>query len=290
MEEQDGTIRRLWGSVGPMAYMTITGVNDKHRSVQDGGGYCVLLRTQTGLIVFVTVGVKVDRDECRRYLGRAHRLATCSMTRGAAVIVVGGNRRGLWRSRTVAGLETHDPCHRRVTFLVPPTMDEDSEMSQIFPGEDSVDLYAVLSLKSDASQEDIRKSYRKLALVCHPDKHVGSSEHDRARALTRFQQIGFAYAVLSDEKRRKKYDRTGIAGEGLVDPDDDGGWDAYFQDLFDRVTRGRLDEMKKEYQGSHQTDDSPSVDLMPFQPQVLQKRSRISWRHTTTRRAPLMKS
>lgn len=90
MEEQDGTIRRLWGSVGPMAYMTITGVNDKHRSVQDGGGYCVLLRTQTGIIVFVTVGVKVDRDECRRYLGRAHRLVTCSMTRGAAVIVVRG--------------------------------------------------------------------------------------------------------------------------------------------------------------------------------------------------------
>ncbi|KAF8136344.1 hypothetical protein EV363DRAFT_1446768 [Boletus edulis] len=129
-------------------------------------------------------------------------------------------------------------------------MEKDSEMAQMFPGEDNVDLYAVLALKSDASQEDIRKSYRKLALVCHPDKHANSSEHERAHALNRFQQIGFAYAVLSDEKRRKKYDRTGTTGEGLIDPGDDGGWDAYFQDLFDRVTRGRLDEMKKEYQGS----------------------------------------
>ena len=163
-------------------------------------------------------------------------------------------------------------------------------MSQIFPGEDDVDLYAVLALKSDASQEDIRKSYRKLALLCHPDKHVNSFEHERAHALKRFQQIGFAYAVLSDEKRRKKYDWTGFAGEGLIDPDDDGGWDAYFQDLFDRVTRGRLDEMKKEYQGSYQTDEPPSVNRMPFQPQVLQKRSRISWPHTMKRRAPLMRS
>ena len=143
---------------------------------------------------------------------------------------------------------------------------EDSEMSQMFPGEDDVDLYAVLALESGASQEDIRKSYRKLALVCHPDKHTNSSEHERAHALKRFQQIGFAYAVLSDEKRRKKYDRTGTTVEGLLDPGDDGGWDAYFQDLFDRVTRGRLDEMKKEYQGSYQIDDSPAINLTPCIP------------------------
>lgn len=132
--------------------------------------------------------------------------------------------------------------------------EEDPDIARIFPGEADVDLYAVLALKSDSSQEDIRKSYRKLALVCHPDKHANSSERDRADASKRFHQIGFAYAVLSDEKRRKKYDRTGTTGEGLLDPDDDGGWEAYFQDLFDRVTRGRLDEMKKEYQGNYRVD------------------------------------
>lgn len=136
-------------------------------------------------------------------------------------------------------------------------------MSRMFPGEDNVDLYDVLALKSDASQEHIRKSYRKLALLCHPDKHTNSSEHEREHALTRFQQIGFAYAILSDEKRRERYDRTGTTGDNLIDPDNDGGWDAYFQDLFDRVTRGRLDEMKKEYQGSYHIDDTRSVDLMP---------------------------
>ncbi|KAG1831779.1 hypothetical protein EV424DRAFT_1525658, partial [Suillus variegatus] len=129
-------------------------------------------------------------------------------------------------------------------------MDDNDPISQFFDEED-VDLYAVLSLKSDTSTEDIRKSYRKLALLCHPDKLVNATEEERAKASTQFQRIGFAYTVLSDEKRRKKYDKTGKTDEGLLgEADEDGGWEAYFEDLFDRVTRGRLDEMKKEYQGS----------------------------------------
>ncbi|KAG2349921.1 DnaJ-domain-containing protein [Suillus weaverae] len=129
-------------------------------------------------------------------------------------------------------------------------MDDNDPISQFFDKED-VDLYAVLSLKSDTSAEDIRKSYRKLALLCHPDKLINATEEERANASTQFQRIGFAYTVLSDEKRRKKYNKTGKTDEGLLgEADEDGGWEAYFEDLFDRVTRGKLDEMKKEYQGS----------------------------------------
>ncbi|KAG1756799.1 uncharacterized protein EDB91DRAFT_1342425 [Suillus paluster] len=134
-------------------------------------------------------------------------------------------------------------------------MDDNDPISQFFDEED-VDLYAVLSLKSDTSAEDIRKSYRKLALLCHPDKLTNATEEERANASTQFQRIGFAYTVLSDEKRRKKYDKTGKTDEGLLgEADEDGGWEAYFEDLFDRVTRGRLDEMKKEYQGSSEEID-----------------------------------
>ncbi|KAG0707779.1 hypothetical protein DFH29DRAFT_979702 [Suillus ampliporus] len=134
-------------------------------------------------------------------------------------------------------------------------MDNNDPISQFFDEED-VDLYAVLSLKSDTSAEDIRKSYRKLALLCHPDKLTNATEKERANASAQFQRIGFAYAVLSDEKRRKKYDKTGKTDEGLLgEADEDGGWEAYFEDLFDRVTRGRLDEMKKEYQGSSEEID-----------------------------------
>jgi DnaJ family protein C protein 9 len=129
-------------------------------------------------------------------------------------------------------------------------MDGEDPITQFFPGEDSVDLYAVLSLKSDAKLEDIKRSYRRHALIYHPDKHTSSSDVAKADASTKFQQIGFAYAVLSDEKRKARYDRTGRTDEGFEMAGED-GWEAYFEDMFERVTRGKLDEMKKEYQGKY---------------------------------------
>ena len=111
------------------------------------------------------------------------------------------------------------------------------------------DYYEVLGVERNASEDEIRKAYRKLALVHHPDKHSRASEerqHDEAR---KFQQVGFAYAVLSDDKRRKRYDSTGRTDEGFELAAGDDGWEAYFAELYDNVTRAKLDEMKKEYQG-----------------------------------------
>jgi len=129
-------------------------------------------------------------------------------------------------------------------------MDENDPITQFFPGEEDVDLYNVLSLERNATLDVIKKAYRRLALLCHPDKHATGTDQAREDASTRFQQIGFAYAVLSDSKRKARYDSTGKTDEGLDLEPGEGGWEAYFEDLFDRVTRGKLDEMKKEYQGS----------------------------------------
>ena len=128
-------------------------------------------------------------------------------------------------------------------------MDDHDPVTQFFPGEEDVDLYNVLSLERNATLEAIKKAYRRLALIYHPDKHATSTGQVREDASTKFQQIGFAYAVLSDSKRKARYDSTGKTDEGLELEPGEGGWDAYFEDLFDRVTRGKLDEMKKEYQG-----------------------------------------
>ncbi|KAG8894438.1 hypothetical protein FRB99_001265, partial [Tulasnella sp. 403] len=122
--------------------------------------------------------------------------------------------------------------------------------TQFFPDVDpgDIDLYATLNLTKTATLADIKQSYRKQALLYHPDKHVNKSAEAQAEAHTRFQQIGFAYAVLSDETRRARYDKTGRTDEGGGLEPGEGGWEAYFKDLFDSVTRGKLDEMKKEYQ------------------------------------------
>ncbi|GJE95133.1 DnaJ-domain-containing protein [Phanerochaete sordida] len=130
--------------------------------------------------------------------------------------------------------------------------DTPDPLAQFFPDQDpeSVDLYAVLTLTNAATPDDIKKAYRKLALIHHPDKHSTASEDAQAAAALKFQQVGYAYTVLSDENRRQRYDKTGRTDEGLDFGAEEGGWEAYFEDLFDKVTREKLDELKKEYQGS----------------------------------------
>jgi DnaJ family protein C protein 9 len=129
-------------------------------------------------------------------------------------------------------------------------MDTDDPIATFFPGEEDVDLYSVLSAGRDAKVEEIKKAYRRLALIYHPDKHASATEDVRDSASHKFQQIGFAYAVLSDEKRRSRYDRTGRTDDGGVGfgPGESGSWGTYFEELFDQVTKGKLDELKKEYQ------------------------------------------
>jgi len=68
------------------------------------------------------------------------------------------------------------------------------------------DYYEVLGVPREASEEDIKKAYRKLAVKFHPDKNAG----DRA-AEERFKELGEAYEALSDPQRRAAYDQYGHA-------------------------------------------------------------------------------
>ena len=68
--------------------------------------------------------------------------------------------------------------------------------------------YAVLNVTQDATIEEIRRSYKKLAIQHHPDKNQGKPE-----ATTIFQRISGAYAILSDEEKRRHYDMTGSLDE-----------------------------------------------------------------------------
>jgi curved DNA-binding protein len=67
------------------------------------------------------------------------------------------------------------------------------------------DYYKILGLDKNASLDDIKKSYRKLALKYHPDRNPS----DKKRAEEQFKKISEAYAVLSDDEKRRQYDQFG---------------------------------------------------------------------------------
>ena len=92
------------------------------------------------------------------------------------------------------------------------------------------DYYEVLGVSRSASDEELKKAYRKLALRYHPDKNPGDRE-----AEERFKEIGEAYAILCDVGRRAQYDRFGHAAfeqGGLGGFDFSAGFEDILGDLF----------------------------------------------------------
>ena len=102
------------------------------------------------------------------------------------------------------------------------------------------DYYKVLGVEKKASQDEIKKAYRKLARRYHPDRNP-----DDPKAEERFKEISEAYDVLGDPDKRKKYDRGGsvftganpFGGAGATDP---GGFSDILSDLFGSATGGRF--------------------------------------------------
>lgn len=90
------------------------------------------------------------------------------------------------------------------------------------------DYYEILGVSRDASEEELKKSYRRLALKYHPDKNQGNKESEE-----KFKEINEAYEVLSDPQKRKSYDLFGHT-QG---PEGFGGFGGYefsggFGDIF----------------------------------------------------------
>ena len=92
------------------------------------------------------------------------------------------------------------------------------------------DYYEVLGLNRDASDDDLKTAYRRLAMKYHPDRNP-----DDANAEEKFKEGSEAYEILSDGEKREAYDRFGHAG---VDPSaggGPGGFNGSFGDIFSDV-------------------------------------------------------
>ena len=106
------------------------------------------------------------------------------------------------------------------------------------------DFYQLLGVNRDASDSEIKKAYRKLAIQFHPDKNPGNKE-----AEEKFKEISAAFDILKDPEKRSKYDQFGHDAfrgghsSGGVDPFDlfkdvfgggggRGGFGSIFEDFF----------------------------------------------------------
>ena len=93
------------------------------------------------------------------------------------------------------------------------------------------DPYSVLGVSKGASQDDIKKAYRKLAHQYHPDKKGGNE--------AKFKEVNEAYQVLGDPDKKSRYDQFGQAGPGPQYQDFNfGGGGGGFESIFDMFTGG----------------------------------------------------
>lgn len=122
------------------------------------------------------------------------------------------------------------------------------------PSANYKDYYSILGLKKNASAEEIKQQFRKLALKYHPDRNTGDRESE-----ARFKEISEAYEVLGDREKRAKYDRF---GQYWQQAEQSGRWSSTPQETdvngFDFSQYGNFEEFINELLGRFSTPGTSS--------------------------------
>ncbi|KAK3062712.1 hypothetical protein LTS18_003509 [Coniosporium uncinatum] len=118
----------------------------------------------------------------------------------------------------------------------------------------SINPYKVLGIEKDTSADQVKSAYRKAALRHHPDK---AAPEEKETAHTKFQEVAFAYAILSDERRRSRYDTTGRTEDSVDIEDDDFNWTDFFRTQFKEVvSSAAINKFRDDYKGGDEEKES----------------------------------
>ncbi len=112
------------------------------------------------------------------------------------------------------------------------------------------DYYEVLGVEKSATQEEIKRAYRKLAKKYHPDLNPHDSEAEK-----NFKEVNSAYEVLSDEDKRGRYDRFGPEGVNAQGAGGFGGFGDIFDDIFDIFGGGFGEQSQRRRTGPERGSD-----------------------------------
>lgn len=215
--------------------------------------------------------------------------AAASLKLGGAITLRDIAPRHLEARLTGNLLPDQRPSNPTHTIIMPSTKRKEEEEEELFDEEPpTVEPYTVLGLEKSATADEIKSAYRKAALKHHPGQFLfsrspslvctsldlgarkfeplralkailtpskdKSPEHLKEEAHTKFQEVAFAYAILSDPVRRKRYDVTGSTSESI---DADGfSWSEYYSEQFrDVITTESVETFSKGYKGSDEEKD-----------------------------------
>ncbi|KAG6414109.1 hypothetical protein SASPL_126827 [Salvia splendens] len=134
-------------------------------------------------------------------------------------------------------------------------MNEEQEFHTASSSSNQKSLYEILGVEKQASHQEIKKAYYKLALRLHPDKNPGNEE-----AKEKFQQLQKVISILGDEEKRAVYDQTGCVDDADLAGDVIQNLQTFFRAMYKKVTESDIEEFEANYRGSD-TEQKDLLDL-----------------------------